>query len=381
MLLSTIFFALGDDAFNPHGKLEPILRQAKAEKFPMASTRQLRNWYNHYLMYGETMAETRLWGEIGLQRNYRNERYWQTSDTDALRQIVTDKPSLYLDEIRERLGFQTARWWDSSTIYKKINEELKMSLQVVSIHAKQRDEEQRQRYRKGLDCFLAHVKQLVFLDETHKGRSASRRRRHWALRNHSPILRETFVSKHSKRYSMIAAYDVNGFILETCKCFSREPNALGKTRTIDGTQFIEWLHELLLPILTPYDLFGSRSLVVLDNASIHHSDAVVELIESTGTKVIYLAPYSPDLNPIELMFGVYKAALKRHETKSADQAHLIALCSFTPAKARGFFRRCGLLGCEKIEEEEEETGLAAAAIALQQSMLLKITIMKLKGLP
>jgi transposase len=63
--------------------------------------------------------------------------------------------------------------------------------------------------------------------------------------------------------------------------------------------------------------------VGLDNASVHHSEYVVHAIESAGAKVIYTAPYSPDLNPIELMFGQYKAALKRHTFLPWDEAHLV----------------------------------------------------------
>ena len=43
-----------------------------------------------------------------------------------------------------------------------------------------------------------------------------------------------------------------------------------------------------------------RSVVILDNASIHHIDSVVELIEDhAGARVMFLPPYSPDLNPLE----------------------------------------------------------------------------------
>ena len=62
----------------------------------------------------------------------------------------------------------------------------------------------------------------------------------------------------------------------------------------------------------PFDGTNPRSVVILDNASIHHCDGVVELIESTAL-VIFLPLYSPDLNPIEETFASIKSYLRTHE--------------------------------------------------------------------
>ena len=50
-----------------------------------------------------------------------------------------------------------------------------------------------------------------------------------------------------------------------------------------------------------------------DNASIHHVDEVLQIIENAGAKVIFLPPYSPDLNPLEPVFGKVKAILKEND--------------------------------------------------------------------
>ena len=114
---------------------------------------------------------------------------------------------------------------------------------------------------------------------------------------------------------MIAACDWNGFILETCECVSREKDATsGRSKTVDTERFIEWVENRLLPVLGRYEKGEARSVVILDNASIHHDDEIVDLIESTGARVIYTAPYSPDLNPIEFMFGQYKKGLQSLRT-------------------------------------------------------------------
>ena len=94
---------------------------------------------------------------------------------------------------------------------------------------------------------------------------------------------------------------------------SREKDATsGRSKTVDTERFIEWVENRLLPVLGRYEKGEARSVVILDNASIHHDDEIVDLIESTGARVIYTAPYSPDLNPIEFMFGQYKKGLQRN---------------------------------------------------------------------
>src|SRR5215469_6939733 len=62
--------------------------------------------------------------------------------------------------------------------------------------------------------------------------------------------------------------------------------------------------------MSPYP--GERSVLVMDNASIHHNEELVELIESGGAKVVFLPPYSPDFNPIEEAFSAIKAWLCRN---------------------------------------------------------------------
>ena len=56
----------------------------------------------------------------------------------------------------------------------------------------------------------------------------------------------------------------------------------------------------------PFNCTNPRSVVVMDNASIHHADKVVALIEEVGTMVIFFPPYSPDIMPIEECFSKVK---------------------------------------------------------------------------
>ena len=63
------------------------------------------------------------------------------------------------------------------------------------------------------------------------------------------------------------------------------------------------LQQFLLPHLLPYNGFNATSVVIMDNASIHHIEEVSKTIQDVGALLIPLPPYSPDYNPIEKAFS------------------------------------------------------------------------------
>ena len=164
---------------------------------------------------------------------------------------------------------------------------------------------------------------------------------------------------------MLSACDKNGFIIQACEVVERElsQDDPDPTRgTIDRDRFKLWIRTHLCPVLGSYDRMEARSVVVLDNASIHHDDEIVNMIEDTGAKVIYSAPFSPDLNPIEYMFAQYKKALKKYVYNAyvGTSAHMKALYSVTPRHAGSYFRHCGVPGCShfpncngKVNDDDE----------------------------
>lgn len=84
--------------------------------------------------------------------------------------------------------------------------------------------------------------------------------------------------------------------------------------TMNGDTFAKFVENTLLPILQPFNWLNSRSVVILDNASIHHVQEVQDLVESqAGSKLIYLPPYSPDLNPVEGVFSQIKSIMKNND--------------------------------------------------------------------
>lgn len=69
--------------------------------------------------------------------------------------------------------------------------------------------------------------------------------------------------------------------------------------------FETWLETCLLPVLHPGDW------VILDNATVHHGGRIAELIESVGAQLVYLPPYSPDLNRIEKCWAWLKSRIHK----------------------------------------------------------------------
>jgi transposase len=88
----------------------------------------------------------------------------------------------------------------------------------------------------------------------------------------------------------------------------------------------------------------SRQVVVMDNLGAHKGERVRELIEGRGCEVLFLPPYSPDLNPIEEAFSKVKALLRQAGARTREaliEAMGRALDAVTTKDTRGFFEHCG----------------------------------------
>jgi transposase len=105
-----------------------------------------------------------------------------------------------------------------------------------------------------------------------------------------------------------------------------------------GEVFEAYLERVLAPALKP------GQIVVRDNLSSHKGPRVRELIEGRGCELLYLPPYSPDLNPIEEAFAKIKALLRRVGARTREaliEAIGQALETVTASDARGFFEHRG----------------------------------------
>jgi transposase len=107
---------------------------------------------------------------------------------------------------------------------------------------------------------------------------------------------------------------------------------------MNGKAFLTYVETQLCPTLKPGDI------VVADNLSSHKVAGVRERIEAVGAKILYLPPYSPDLNPIEQAFAKLKALLRKAMARSFDAlwktiGKLLDL--FSKHECRNFLRNSG----------------------------------------
>lgn len=92
--------------------------------------------------------------------------------------------------------------------------------------------------------------------------------------------------------------------------FEKIEAALYGEWAIDGEIFLNFITTCVCPALK------KRHIVIMDNVAFHQVCGVKEAIEATGAKLIYLPPYSPDLNPIEQMWGKLKSFLRKESART-----------------------------------------------------------------
>lgn len=91
---------------------------------------------------------------------------------------------------------------------------------------------------------------------------------------------------------------------------------------------------------------GKNSVIVLDNARIHHNKSLINTIEELGCRIVFLPPYSPDYNPIETAFSTIKNWIRRNRefinaAPDPFYALMVACAQITTEMAAGFFRGSG----------------------------------------
>jgi transposase len=109
---------------------------------------------------------------------------------------------------------------------------------------------------------------------------------------------------------------------------------------MNGEAFLAYIEQCLAPTLR------RRDIVVIDNVSFHKVAGVEEAIEARGAELRYLPKYSPDLNPIELVFHPLKALLRKAAERTVDRLQRCVrsfIRGLKPAECTCYFRHAGLI--------------------------------------
>jgi transposase len=150
------------------------------------------------------------------------------------------------------------------------------------------------------------------------------------LRGRSPVgqrLVEKIPHGHWKTTTLIAALGISGV-----HCSSVVDGA------VNADLFEAFVQQVLAPQLRPGDV------VVMDNLSSHKRARTRELIQAAGATVLFLPPYSPDLNPIEMIFAKVKQLLRSLACRTREALWGMmqsVLDQITASDAANCFRHCG----------------------------------------
>ena len=178
------------------------------------------------------------------------------------------------------------------------------------------------------------VEQFVWVDETGCNAKDHTRKFGYALKGETPEYYR--IHAHGRRVSSVAAMSVDGVV-----AYELTYN------NVNGEFFLDFLRASLVPEMMTYNGSNPKSIIIMDNCSVHHVHSVLDCLNTVGIVVIFLPPYSPDLNPIEEMFSFIKYYLKQHDqiiqALGGNPTELIksAYNSITHNHCKGWIRHAG----------------------------------------
>ena len=160
--------------------------------------------------------------------------------------------------------------------------------------AQERNADLRDFYLHNLSSFQSY--HLVYVDESGCDKRIGFRRTGWSPLGVTPVQVARF--QREQRYQILPAYTQDGILL---------------ARVFQGTTNAALFEDFIEQLLHHCGRWPEpNSLLVMDNASFHRSARIKQMCADAGVRLMFLPPYSPDLNPIEEFFAELKAFIKRH---------------------------------------------------------------------
>lgn len=275
----------------------------------------------------------RLFGSVHAPKNRIGRRRSVTPlMLEALCDHLLEKPTLYLDEMTIFLWDEFQILATTSSIRRALLSK-GWSRKISQQKAKEQSAELRETYLHNVSDFESY--HLVYVDESGCDKRIGFRRTGWSPLGVAP--KQVAQFHRDERYQILPAYSQDGIVLS--RVFR------GST---DASVFEDFIGELLHHCGRWPE---PKSVLVMDNASFHHSERISQMCADAGVKLVYLPPYSPDLNPIEEFFAELKGFIRRSwsyytEDPSQGFGSFLEWCidqvGAIEESARGHFRHSGL---------------------------------------
>ena len=245
-------------------------------------------------------------------------------------QSLIHHPSLYLHELQQHLINTTGTYVSPSTICRTIKQHgfTRKKMETIAL---QRSEAKRIEYMAEICMYDSDM--LIWIDETGSDRRKEVRKYGYSLRGMSPSCCQLRV--WGKRISAIPVMTTRGI-----------EDVYTTTGNVNGEHFVKFICTYVLPIIMPFNGTNPRSILVLDNASIHHLDQIYDIITGVGAKLCFLPPYSPDLMPLEQVFSKVKYILKANDnaylsTSKPEELVRLAFSAITEEDCKNYIKEAG----------------------------------------
>jgi len=254
---------------------------------------------------------------------WRNRRLVLAPERDRLVARMTEKPDLTLRAIQAELAARGIRV-SLKAIWNFLRAE-KLTFKK-SLHAAEQDRPDVAHRRAQWKKYQGRVdaSRLVFIDETWAKTNMTR------THGRCPRGRRLVAKVPRGRWRTLT-------FLAALRC-DRIDAPCVVDGPINGTSFLAYVEQVLVPTLKPGDL------VVIDNLGSHKHQAIRRAIRAAGAKLFFLPPYSPDLNPIEQVFAKLKTLLRKLDPRSIEATWRgigQLLGHFTAEECANYFRNSG----------------------------------------
>jgi len=211
-----------------------------------------------------------------------------------IKSLIEEDCSITLNNMKSKILEEKGVSLSAPTLHRSIaNFEYSFKRVVLIPEARNKESNIQRRFEYARDIMTRNIDDLVFVDEM--GVNCSMRQRYGRSAVGIPP-RKTITSIRSQNISVCAAISRNGAL--TFKVLEKAFNA--DHFRIFVTDLLEELHRLA----------AVNKVLIIDNASIHKNKELKQLIEEAGHQLIFLPPYTPQLNPIEEFFSAWKSKIR-----------------------------------------------------------------------